>query len=166
VLLDFNELDPALAPQFTTLFRVLADALHAAKLNLWLGISMDDEIKTYDLDALAPFTDRFVAMLFDEHTEGDTSGPVASQSWCEGWLRVLAGKGDPDQWIAALGAHSYDWNTTTGDLDTISFRDAMSRASYSGADTEQGIRSKRRATMGVSTTATTTATTRCGSSMQ
>ena len=139
VLLDFNELDPALAPQFTALFHALADALHAAKLELWLGVSMDDEIKTYDLDALAPFTDRFVAMLFDEHTEGDAPGPVASQDWCEGWVKVLAEYGKPEQWIAALGAHSYDWNTTTGELDTISFRDAMSRASYAGADTEGGI---------------------------
>ena len=139
VLLDFNELDPALASQFTTLFHTLADALHAAKLELWLGVSMDDEIQTFDLDALAPFTDRFVAMLFDEHTAGDEPGPVASQEWCEGWLKVCAAHGTPGQWIATLGAHSHDWNTTTGDLDTISFRDAMSRASYSGADTEHGI---------------------------
>ena len=74
VVLDFNELDPALAPQFTALFHTLADALHAAKLELWLAVSMDDEIKTYDLEALAPFVDRFVALLFDEHTEGDEPG--------------------------------------------------------------------------------------------
>ena len=139
VLLDFNELDPALAPQFTALFHTLADALHAAKLELWLAVSMDDEFKTYDLDALAPFVDRFVALLFDEHTEGDAPGPVTSQDWCEGWLSVVAGHGEPRQWVAALGAHSYDWNTTTGELDTISFRDAMTRASYAGADTEGGI---------------------------
>jgi hypothetical protein len=100
---------------------------------------MDDEINTYDLDALAPFTDRFVAMLFDEHTDGDEPGPVASQLWCEGWLNVITRTGLPGQWIAALGAHSYDWNLTNGELETISFQDAMSRASYSGADTEHGI---------------------------
>ena len=31
VLLDFNELDPALAPQFTALFHTLADALKSLK---------------------------------------------------------------------------------------------------------------------------------------
>ncbi len=139
VLLDFNELDPALAPQFTALFHTLADALHAAKLELWLAVSMDDEIKTYDLDALAPFVDRFVGLLFDEHAEGDAPGPVTSQDWCEGWLSVIAGHGEPRQWVAALGAHCSDWNTTTGELETISFRDAMSRASYAGADTAGGI---------------------------
>jgi cellulose synthase/poly-beta-1,6-N-acetylglucosamine synthase-like glycosyltransferase/peptidoglycan/xylan/chitin deacetylase (PgdA/CDA1 family)/spore germination protein YaaH len=139
VLLDFNELDPALAPQFTTLFHTLADALHEAHLELWLGVSMDDEIKTCDLDALAPFMDRFVALLFDEHTEGDAPGPMASQEWFEGWMNVISGYGEPAQWIAALGAHSGDWNTTTGEFDTISFRDAMTRASYSGADTEGGV---------------------------
>ena len=139
VVLDFNELDPALAPQFTALFHTLADALHAAKLELWLAVSMDDEIKTYDLETLTPFVDHFVALLFDEHTEGDEPGPVASQDWCEGWLSVISEYGAPEQWIATLGAHSYDWNTTTNELDTISFRDAMSRASYAGADTAGGI---------------------------
>lgn len=139
VLLDFNELDPALAAEFTKLFHTMADALHAAKLELWLGVSMDDEIATYDLDAVAPFIDRFVALLFDEHTEGDAPGPVASQEWCEGWLSVAASHGEPHQWVAVLGAGSHDWNTTTGDLSTIGFRDAMSRASYAGVDTEGGI---------------------------
>lgn len=139
VLLDFNQLDPALSAQFTAFFHTLADALHRAKLELWLTVAMDDEIKTYDLDALAPFMDRFVALLFDEHTEGDTPGPVASQDWVEGWLSVASEYGTPKQWIAALGAHAYDWNTTTGGLDTISFRDAMSRASYAGADENHDI---------------------------
>jgi cellulose synthase/poly-beta-1,6-N-acetylglucosamine synthase-like glycosyltransferase/peptidoglycan/xylan/chitin deacetylase (PgdA/CDA1 family)/spore germination protein YaaH len=139
VLLDFNELDPALAPQFTTLFHTLADTLHAEKLELWLAVSMDDEIKTYDLDSLSPFVDRFVALLFDEHTTGDTPGPIASQQWCEGWLRVAGEQGEPRQWIVALGTHGHDWNTTTGTMDTISFRDAMTRASYAGADTEGDI---------------------------
>ena len=139
VLLEFNELDPALATQFTSLLHTVADTLHAAKLEFWLAVSMDDEIKTYDLEALAPFTDRFVALLFDEHAQVDAPGPVASQDWFDGWLKVISGYGEPQQWVAALGAHSYDWNTTTGQLDTISFRDAMSRASYAGADTEGGI---------------------------
>lgn len=134
VLLEFNELDPGLSAEFTKLFHVLADTLHAARLELWLAVPVEDQIKAYDLDALAPFMDHFVAMLFDEHSEGDEPGPVASQDWFEGWLEVVAEHGDPGQWIAALGAHSFDWNKTTGDLETISFRDAMSRASYAGAD--------------------------------
>lgn len=139
VLLDFNELDPGLAPQFTTLFHQLANTLHAAKMELWVAVSMDDEIKTYDLDALAPFVDRFVAMLFDEHTTGDAPGPVASQDWVEGWLDVISAHGSPRQWIGALGTHGYDWNEASGEVDTIGFRDAMTRASYAGADTEGGF---------------------------
>ena len=33
-----------------------------------------------------------------------------------------------------LGAYAYDWNTTTNKTETISFKDAMSRASYAGID--------------------------------
>lgn len=139
VLMDFNELDPALAPQFTTLFQAISKTLHASKLELWVAVSMDDEIRTYDLEALAPIVDRFVALLFDEHAEGDTPGPIASQEWCDGWLRVVGELGEPRQWIAVLGTQGRDWNTTNGETDTISFRDAMTRASYAGADTEGGI---------------------------
>ncbi len=33
-----------------------------------------------------------------------------------------------------LGAYAYDWNTTTKKTETITFKDAMSRASYAGVD--------------------------------
>ncbi len=137
VLLDFNELDPALQPEFTVLFSNIAEALHARKLELWFAVSMDDEFGTYDLAALTEVVDRFVALVFDEHTGGDEPGPVASQKWLDGWLEVVAGLGEPEQWIIALGTHAYDWNRTRGEVEGLSFRDAMSRASYAGVD-EQG----------------------------
>ncbi len=72
--------------------------------------------------------------FFDEHAEGDEPGPIASQPWVEGWLEVAADIGTPEQWVIALGAQAYDWNTTRNQTEALSFRDAMSRASYAGAD--------------------------------
>jgi cellulose synthase/poly-beta-1,6-N-acetylglucosamine synthase-like glycosyltransferase/peptidoglycan/xylan/chitin deacetylase (PgdA/CDA1 family) len=80
------------------------------------------------------FVDRFVVVLHDENSESDAPGPIASQPWIEGWLKVIVEFADPDQWIAELGAYAYDWNTTTKKTETISFKDAMSRASYAGVD--------------------------------
>lgn len=134
VLLDFDELDPNLQAQFTTLFATLAEGLHSRGQELWLGVSMDDEFGTYDLEALAPAIDRFVGEFFDEHAEGDEPGPIASRPWIEGWLEVAADLGTPGQWVIVLGAQAYDWNVTRNRAEALSFRDAMSRASYAGAD--------------------------------
>lgn len=139
VMLDFSQIDPALQTRYTGLFGVLQDALHQASMELWLAVSMDDELNTYDFDALGDVVDRFVAMLCDEHTEGDPPGPPASQEWFEGWLQVVAEMTAPEQWIAVIGANAYDWNRTRNEVESISFRDAMSRASYAGVENAGGI---------------------------
>ena len=139
VLFDFNELDPGLQTQFTTLFTTISEVLHARHLELWLAVSMDDEFATFDLADLAPVVDRFVALVFDEHSDSDEPGPVASQEWLDGWLEVVADLDAPEQWVIALGTHGYDWNRTRGEVETLSFRDAMTRASYAGVDTEGGL---------------------------
>ncbi|MHA3771264.1 glycosyltransferase [Verrucomicrobiota bacterium sgz303538] len=138
VLLDWNELDPAYRDDYTALLSALATALHSAGRELWLAVSMGDELKAFDLDALAEHVDHFVALLIDEHAEADEPGPLASQEWLEGWLKVLTEYGEISQWIVALGSYATDWNTTRGDAESISFRDAMSRASYAGVEGGSG----------------------------
>jgi len=139
VMLDFDGIDPALQARYTGLFGVIRDALHGAGMELWLAVSMDDELDTYDFPGLSEVVDRFVALLYDEHTEGDAPGPVASEPWFEGWLEVVQGLAEPERWIAALGANAYDWNKTRGEVEAISYRDAMSRASYAGVENAGGI---------------------------
>ena len=51
----------------------------------------------------------FVALLFDETSDDDSPGPLASRQWFESWLNALLKDGDPDQWIIALGSYGYDW---------------------------------------------------------
>ncbi len=139
VILDFDEIDPALQSRYTGLCRILNEALHAASMELWLAVTMDDELETYDFDGLSEVIDRFVALLFDEHGDADAPGPLASEEWFEGWLEVIAGLSDPEQWVAVIGANACDWNTTRKESEAISFRDAMSRASYAGVENEGGI---------------------------
>jgi cellulose synthase/poly-beta-1,6-N-acetylglucosamine synthase-like glycosyltransferase/peptidoglycan/xylan/chitin deacetylase (PgdA/CDA1 family)/spore germination protein YaaH len=139
VILDFNGLDPALRRGYTSLCTAISDALHGERMELWFAVSMDDELQAYDFDGLSEVVDHFVALLFDEHTEGAEPGPIASQEWLDGWLEVMKGLADPDQWIAVLGSYAYDWNTTRHDMESISFRDAMSRASYAGVEQSGGI---------------------------
>ena len=135
VLIDWEQVDPAYQSKLTDFFQKISSALHAVDKELWLAIPMGDEIKMFDLDALSSgIVDHFVAVLCDENGENDAAGPIASQDWFEGWLQVIQAYGDPSQWIAEIGAYGYDWSTGTKKPETISFQDAMSRASYANIE--------------------------------
>ncbi len=132
VVIEWGHLDPSYAPKVTALLRFMAEALHAKGLQLWLCIPMGLELKVFELEALAPFVDRFIAMLHDETGEEDNPGPLASQPWFEGWLDTVTAYGRPFQWVVAIGAYGYDWTRGEARAEAIGFADAMSRASRSG----------------------------------
>ena len=134
VIIDWELVDPAYKNEYTHLLAELADVLHDAGMELWFLVSPGDAFETFDLEALSAVVDRFVALLADENSDSDKPGPISSLDWLEGWLKVIDNTGDPDQWIIGLGAYAYDWNETTKKTETISFKDAMSRASYAGVD--------------------------------
>jgi len=148
VIIDWQQLDPAKRDDYSDFLQQMAYALQAAKMELWFSVSPGDDFKTFHIfgdpdaqpgvkfnrPALETFVNRFVVTLHDENSETDPPGPIASQPWIEGWLKVIVEYADPDQWIAVLGAYAYDWNTTTKKTELITFKDAMSRASEAGLD--------------------------------
>jgi len=134
MILDWGQIDPAYRPQLTNLLGRLAAALHGKNLQLWLCVPMGLELKAYDLDALVPTVDRFVAMLHDENAETDPPGPIASQSWFDGWLQAVVGYGKPGQWIIAIGNYGYDWAKGMKEAEQISVADALSRAGRAGME--------------------------------
>jgi spore germination protein YaaH len=78
--------------------------------------------------------DRFVALLFDETSDTESPGPLASRQWFESWLHALLQDADTRQWIFALGSYGYDWTNGEHRAETISFPEAMSRANYAGVE--------------------------------
>src|SRR5438270_1348338 len=126
---DWEQLDPAYKKDFTLLIEKFADALHREGRQLWLCVSPGQELDYIDFDELSDHIDRFVAMLFDETSDVDPPGPLASRMWFEGWLHVLLEDSDPRQWIIALGSYGYDWTIGGKKAELISFPEAMSRAS-------------------------------------
>ena len=134
VIIDWELVDPAYKDEYTALLADIAEALHAEGKELWFLVSPGDAFETFDLETLSGSVDRFVALLSDENSDSDKPGPISSLDWLEGWLKVIDNTGDPDQWIIALGAYAYDWNESTQKTETITFKDAMSRASYAGVD--------------------------------
>ncbi len=134
IILNWQQLDPTYTDEYTAFIVQMAEALHQADLEIWLMVSPGEDYETLDLTSLQLTVDRFVADLHDENSESDPPGPIASLPWIEGWLKVMNEFGEPDQWIGVLGAYAYDWNTTKHKAESITFKDAMSRASYAGAD--------------------------------
>src|SRR5213594_460185 len=128
VVIDWQQIDPAYKKALTKFIDKFADALHDDNKELWLCVQPGQELDYIDFDVLADNIDRFVAMLFDETSDTDPPGPLASRSWFEGWLRVLLQDSDTKQWIIALGSYGYDWTIGAKKAELISFSEAMSRA--------------------------------------
>jgi peptidoglycan-N-acetylglucosamine deacetylase len=137
VIVDWEQLDPTYKKDFTELLEKFADALHRDGRQLWLTVSPGQEIDYIDFNELSSYVDRFVAMLFDETSDIDAPGPLASRMWFEGWLHVLMEDSDPRQWIITLGSYGYDWVVGGKKAELISFPEAMSRASSAGIDSAE-----------------------------
>src|SRR2546421_9417004 len=128
VVVDWQQIDPAYKKDLTAFIDKFADALHDENKELWLCVQPGQELDYIDIDALSDNIDRFVAMLFDETSDADPPGPLASRSWFEGWLHVLLDGSDTRQWIIAIGSYEYDWAIRATKSELISFSEAMIRA--------------------------------------
>ena len=137
VVVDWEQLDPTYKKDFTALLEKFASALHRDGRQLWLSVSPGQEIDYIDFEELSAHVDRFVALLFDETSDIDSPGPLASRMWFEGWLHVLLEDSDPKQWIIALGSYGYDWVIGAKKAELISFPEAMSRASNAEIDSAE-----------------------------
>jgi cellulose synthase/poly-beta-1,6-N-acetylglucosamine synthase-like glycosyltransferase/peptidoglycan/xylan/chitin deacetylase (PgdA/CDA1 family)/spore germination protein YaaH len=134
VVLDWEQVDPAYQDDITKLLNKMADALHAEGRQLWLCVQPGQDLDYIDFENISEKIDRFVALLFDETSEEDSPGPIASRQWFESWLHALLKDADPQQWIVALGSYGYDWTSGAHRAELISFPEAMSRASNAGVE--------------------------------
>jgi len=134
VVIDWEQIDPAYKKDITGFIDRFCDALHNDEKELWLTVQAGQDLDYIDFDALSDNVDRFVASLYDETSDIDPPGPLASRAWFEGWLQALLEGSDPEQWVIALGSYGYDWTIGGKKADLISFPEAMSRAN--NADVE------------------------------
>ena len=127
-VIDWEQIDPVYKKDITAFIDKFCDALHNDDKELWLTVQPGQELDYIDFDELSDNVDRFVASLFDETSDIDPPGPVASRPWFEGWLHVLLEGSDTKQWIITLGSYGYDWTIGGKKAELISFPEAMSRA--------------------------------------
>ncbi len=127
VLLDWQTVNPGISKKIAALIVRMTQVMHAHGLELWLSIPMGLEMRAFDIVLLSDSVDYFVAQMHDENAEQDPPGPVASQDWFDGWLRVIMSQAPAEKWIVSLGSYGYDWNLGGGRAETIGFADIMSR---------------------------------------
>lgn len=132
VVLNWEEISSDYSQELTALIATLSARLHQEGMQLWVVVPCSNDFGAYDIPALAPLVDRFVATLHGETSELEEPGPLASQEWFEDWVQTIAGFGNPTQWIGALGTCGYDWTSGEKQAESISFADAICRAEYAG----------------------------------
>jgi hypothetical protein len=78
---------------------------------------VDDE--NWHPRAFADVADKIVLMAYDEHWQGGTPGPIASNGWflsrVAGMIKGLA----PGKAVVALGSYGYDWHEGHADALTV-----------------------------------------------
>ena len=139
LLLELSQLDPTYKAETSRLIKELGDRLHAAGKELWFTVPTGNDFDSFDLEVIAASADRLVASLYDENSEPDEPGPLASKDWFEGWLKTMMVYGDPAQWVVGLGTYGYDWRKDTKTMEAVGFTDAMARASQAGVEPYSGV---------------------------
>jgi len=135
LLVEWAQLDPAQKEQTSRLLRKMAERLHAEGKELWFSVPAGNDFDAFDMEVVADCADRLVATLYDENSEPDDAGPLASSDWFQGWLKTMMVYGDPDQWVIGLGSYGYDWqNREGGGVEHVGFADVMARAAQAGID--------------------------------
>ncbi|MEG3125307.1 glycosyltransferase [Sphingomonas sp. GB1N7] len=103
------------------------------KLLVTLTVPAGDE--DWDLRAFAKVADRVFLMNYDEHWQGGTAGPIASQPWFLHQLRDAVERIGRDKLIVAFGSYGYDWHGEGKDahVDALTIEEAWLAAHDSGA---------------------------------
>ncbi|MBI5085639.1 MAG: glycosyltransferase [Acidobacteria bacterium] len=90
--------------------------------------SVPSDDPAYDLRKLAELTDAIVPMVYDEHYQSGSPGPVASQDWFEAQLDRLAKQAPLEKLVIGFGNYGYDWVIGERGGVEVSFNDVMAAA--------------------------------------
>ena len=106
-MLDFESFSLKSRKQYVDFTRALADQLHSIGKTLAVQISMSDP--TYDASALASVADEVIVMIYDEHTEFGSPGPLAGQGWYELQMDAAFAAVPAGKLVISIGSYGYNW---------------------------------------------------------
>ncbi|GEN77649.1 polysaccharide deacetylase family protein [Chryseobacterium hagamense] len=101
--------------------------------NLLVSMDIMTENDDYNVERLNPYVDYFILMAYDEYSADSDAGPVSSQKWIEAQTGKILTKTSPEKIILGLGAYGYDWSTNKDDNSSVTYMQAITKASASKA---------------------------------
>ncbi len=129
VVFDFEEL-PASSLADYRAFLAEARALLVRQHKI-VSVTVPAADPDWNLRAFAEVSDRVMLMNYDEHWDGGTAGPIASQGWFVQQLRNAVASVGREKLIVAFGSYAYDWHG--GTTDSVSMEEAWLAAHDSGS---------------------------------
>ncbi|MET0270611.1 MAG: glycosyltransferase, partial [Sphingomonas sp.] len=106
--------------------------LHAAMpAGATLAVTAPADDPDWHLARFARAADRVILMAYDEHWEGGSAGPIASQPWFLHSVEDALRQVGRDRLVVALGSYAYDWHG--GGADALSIEEAWLAAHDSAA---------------------------------
>ncbi len=123
VNIDFEQLEKRDREPLLTFMSELNVKLKPAGFLITQSVPVEDE--AYDLKRLAALNDYLVPMVYDEHYQSGTPGPVASQQWFEDELDKLAKLVPREKTIIGFANYGYDWIIGSTGGAEVAFSDVM-----------------------------------------
>jgi peptidoglycan/xylan/chitin deacetylase (PgdA/CDA1 family)/spore germination protein YaaH/GT2 family glycosyltransferase len=129
VVFDFENMPRESLSDYRAFLHDARTAFAVHKLSVTLTVPAGDP--DWDLRAFAKAVDRVFLMNYDEHWQGGTAGPIASQPWFLRQLKDAVASIGRDKLIVAFGSYGYDWHQ--GQADALTVEEAWLAARDSGA---------------------------------
>ncbi|MDQ2946864.1 MAG: glycosyltransferase [Acidobacteriota bacterium] len=127
VNIDLEQLPQRDREKMVTFMQELRARLSPAGLLLTEDVPTDDA--TYDLKRLGQINDYIVPMVYDEHEQSSSPGPVASEDWYSDQLDRLGEVVPRSKTVVGLGNYGYDWiiGSRKGGVE-VSYADVVAAA--------------------------------------
>lgn len=129
--IDFEDMNLDSDEPLIAFMKELSETFRKNSLLVTMDIMTDND--DYNIQKLNPYVDYFVLMAYDEYSADSDAGPVSSQKWIEAQTDKILKKTSPDKIILGLGAYGYDWSTNKDDNTSVTYMQAITKASASKA---------------------------------
>jgi peptidoglycan-N-acetylglucosamine deacetylase len=120
--IDFESIDSKDKTLLTLFMKELCTKFHSNGLKVSMDVPAQDN--AFDYSALSSSVDYMIVMMYDEHYDAGTPGPIASDTWFQNILDKI--DIPANKLVVSLGNYGYDWNITNKDIaDSVTFGDVI-----------------------------------------
>jgi cellulose synthase/poly-beta-1,6-N-acetylglucosamine synthase-like glycosyltransferase/spore germination protein YaaH/peptidoglycan/xylan/chitin deacetylase (PgdA/CDA1 family) len=124
--IDFELLTPAQVQKLAPWLGQLGQILH--KGGKELSIALEADLTDAEIRQLIPAVDYAVVMAYDEHSETDEPGAIASAGFVDRTLKRFSALIPSNKLVLGMGGFGYDWKTGGKAAESITNADALALA--------------------------------------